>query len=66
MLVAVARFPGRRDIRGTPPDATLPVPEPLRGHRRELLTGRVVELGDELNAATLFHEVPAAVFVRTE
>ncbi len=31
MLVAVARFPGRRDIRGTPPDATLSVPEALRG-----------------------------------
>ena len=67
MLVAVARFPGRREIRGTPPAATLPVPEPLRGGQwRELLTGRVVELGAELNAATLFREVPAAVFVRTE
>ena len=67
MLVAVARFPGRRDIRGAPPAATLPVPEPLQGGQwRELLTGRVVELGAELNAATLFREVPAAVFVRTE
>ncbi len=65
MLVAVARFPGRREIRGTPPAATLPVPEPLRGGQwRELLTGRGVELGAKLNAATLFREAPAAVFVR--
>ena len=65
MLVAVARFPGRRDIRGAPPAATLPVPESLQGGQwRELLTGRRVELGAKLNAATLFREAPAAVFVR--
>jgi len=62
--VAVARFPGRRDLRGAPPDATLPVPGPLRGGRwRELLTGREVELGTELKAATLFREAPAVVLV---
>ncbi len=66
MLVAVARFPGRRDIRGAPPEATLPTPERLRGVQwRELLTGQLVELGAELNAATLFREAPAAVFART-
>jgi maltooligosyltrehalose synthase len=66
MLVAVARLPGRREIRGAPPAAALPVPGPLHGEQwRELLTGRVVELGPELNAATLFREVPAVVFVRT-
>ncbi len=66
MLVAVARFPARRDIRGAPPYAILPMPEPIRGVQwRELLTGRVVEFGNELNASTLFREVPAAVFVRT-
>ena len=65
MLVAVARFPGRRDIRGAPPAATLPVPELLQGGQwRELLTGRRVEIGAKLNAATLFREAPAAVFVR--
>ena len=43
MLLAVARSPARRDIRGAPPDATVPVPEPLRvGPWRELLTGRMV------------------------
>jgi hypothetical protein len=43
MLVAVARIPARRDVRGAPPDATVPVPEPLRvGPWRELLTGRMV------------------------
>ena len=65
MLVAVARFPGRREIRGAPPAATLPVPESLQGGQwRELLTGRRVEIGAKLNAATLFREAPAAVFVR--
>ncbi len=65
MLVAVARFPGRRDIRGAPPAAALPVPESLQGGQwRELLTGRRVEIGAKLNAATLFREAPAAVFVR--
>ncbi len=65
MLAAVARFPARRDIRSAPTDEMLPVPEPLRGGRwRELLSGRVVEFGAELNAATLFRDAPAAVFVR--
>ncbi len=64
MLVAVARFPGRQDIRGTPPDATLPMPEGLRGGQwRELLTGRVIEPGAQIDAATVFREAPAAVFV---
>ena len=67
MLVAVARFPARRAIRGTPPDATLPVSEPLRGRQwRDLLSGRMVEFGAELHAETLFREAPAVVFVRTE
>ncbi len=66
MLVAVSRFPERRDTLGEPPGALLPVPEPLRGGPwRELLTGRSVELRAELNAATLFRELPAAVFART-
>jgi D-alanyl-D-alanine dipeptidase len=40
----------------------LPMPEGLRGRRwREILTGRVVETGAALDAATLFRELSAAV-----
>ncbi len=64
LLVAVARFPGRRpDDR--PPDAALSVPEALARRRwQDLLSGAEVVAGAQgLAAASLFADLPAAVLV---
>ncbi|HJU17893.1 MAG TPA: malto-oligosyltrehalose synthase [Stellaceae bacterium] len=65
IVVAVARFPGRRDLQPFGPDAMLPLPPSVEGVRwRDLLTGPEVPVGGGgLAAATLFADLPAAVLV---
>ncbi len=68
VLVAVARYPRRREQQDFGDDTLLTVAEPLRRRRwRELLSGRTLLLeGDQFRAAELFHDLPAAVLAADE
>ena len=68
MLVAVARFPSRREARGTGPDVTLPIPEAFHNVTwRDLLTNReIVAEAGVLGTDALFNDMPAAVLVRSD
>ena len=59
MLVAVARFPARREAQGFDTETTLPLPE---GTWADALTGHRFE-GGHVSAADLFSVLPAAVLL---
>ena len=61
MLVAVARFPGRRDREGLDATTRIALPE---GVWRDVLTDRVFTSPEQPNAETLFSTMPAAVLLR--
>jgi (1->4)-alpha-D-glucan 1-alpha-D-glucosylmutase len=65
VIVAIARFPRRRQIKAMDRRTVLPIPEALRGSAlREILTGRVIPNSPEaLQASGLFAEIPAAVIL---
>jgi len=65
LIVAVTRFPRRREGRGFDDATTLTMPAALqRAHWRELLTGRVLSpSGEALSPGTLFDILPVAVLV---
>ncbi|MGH7101139.1 MAG: malto-oligosyltrehalose synthase, partial [Acetobacteraceae bacterium] len=67
VMVAVARFPARRDGTCCGPDAKLAIPESVQGSTwRELLRGRAVEMPTVLDLGPLLGDIPAAVFARAE
>ncbi len=61
MLVAVARFPGRRERRDFEADTAVPLPE---GRWIDTLTGRTFVGGAPAPARDLFAVLPAAVLLR--
>jgi (1->4)-alpha-D-glucan 1-alpha-D-glucosylmutase len=65
MIVAVARFPRRRESQPLDERTLLAAPESLRGRSRwrELLTGTALAAGAEWSARQLFTELPVAVLV---
>jgi len=65
LIVAVARFPRRRETQGFEDATTLALPAALQRPRwRELLTGRVLSpAGESLAPGTLFETLPVAVLV---
>ncbi len=66
MLVAAARFPGRRALRGTPPDAHLVLPEAIAdGAWHEVLLNREVDTRrSALEAHLAFRHLPVTVMTR--
>ena len=63
IVVAVARFPGRREDRGFDPATELALPV---GRWTDVLSGRTVEGGRSVSASALFDLMPAAVLLRQE
>ena len=68
VMVAVARFPRRREAQALNGRTVLPIPDALRGFRlQEALTGRAIpHRPEELDASVLFPELPAAVILVAE
>jgi (1->4)-alpha-D-glucan 1-alpha-D-glucosylmutase len=68
MIVAVARFPHRRESQPLDAGSLLSAPESLRGRGRwrELLTGAALPAGAEWSAQRLFAELPVAVLVASD
>ncbi len=62
ILVAVARFPGRREGREFDPETTVALPA---GRWTDVFTGRTFHGGGEVSAADLFGVLPAAVLAGT-
>ena len=61
ILVAVARFPARRDGKGFDAETRIGLPE---GMWRDVLTDRTFRSADRQDAETLFSSLPAVVLVR--
>ena len=68
LIVAVARYPRRREQQEFADDTLLALAEPLRRRRwRELLSGRTLVLeAEHFRATELFRDLPAAVLAADE